>query len=327
MGGIYRGSHSGVGTIGYGSGFGSPNPLGLQAPNFTSFRKIATLNGLSQYLTLPVINLTPSDVLTVEFIAGTATAANDYILSGLSIDAATDVVLLTNASGLINFGGGNTPTVTLDGNAITSLSTALPSDGLKHVLTYQPSNNQRFVNFGVRFSISNFLAASPIGIRVNDGSVYNYPIDDNNPVIRNEAATLGSEQVVNGTFDTNLDNWVNTTGAWSWENGRAKVVNADSPIKSLSQDGVFTIGVTYLIEFDIEVDTGTIGFQDGANQLVISGGTGHYKIAWTADTTSLYFKRGSTVGTGYIANITVRQADGYGALVNGTAATWEDKPV
>jgi len=286
-------------------------------------RWIATLNGLSQYPTFPVINLTPSDVLTVEFIADTALAMNDYILSGVTVDVATDVVLLTNPVGLINFGSGNYATVKLDGNKISSLSVVWPSDGLKHVITYQPANNQRFVNFGTRFSISNFLKVSLLSIKVNDGSVFNYPFDDSfvsDPIIKNEAAVLGAEQVTNGEFESDTA-WQKGTG-WSIDNGLASLDGSGS--SDLRQNGVLTVDETTLVMINVvESVSGTLRLLDGASGIFADiTAVGLYKLPLTANGTDIRITSSSGGWVGSVSLISSRQADGYGIIANSTAAMW-----
>ena len=314
-------------------------------------RQAPNPNGISQYINLPTINLVVGDTVTFTFIAPKTTLSSLSLLLQSEVDNQFEVY--SSNSGILRIIG---CTATLDGSAIVDGVTLVPTDGLPHtVVTTITAATATLYRLGASSTAGSLSTIAIYDVTINDGSVYNYPIDDdfaNNPVIRNvadlsgltdgtainfTAATwseigtnvdgLGSEAVVNGGFNTNLDAWSDTSGAWSWEDGRAKLTNGDSAGKNIRQVGVLTLGVTYIIEFDIEVDTGSLILQNQAGQAISGGATGHYKLVWTADTTSLIFKRGQNIGIGYLDNVSAHRAEGFGKTIDAEEGSWTLKDV
>lgn len=147
-------------------------------------REVPYFNGISQYGILPNVNLQTNDVVTFDVISPTSTSAAIRML--LSSDEAytTLVRINANSADLVTEGG----PVTVDGVP----STSLPLDGQQHTLSLTLSR-ARLLNLVAAQSTGggSFLrfADAPIfNLRVNDGLVYNFPMDDgwsNNPTMRN----------------------------------------------------------------------------------------------------------------------------------------------
>mgnify|MGYP000037542773 CR=1 FL=1 len=154
-------------------------------------RLVADLNGLSQYMTIPKVDLVAGDVVRLKFIAPTSwsTVTNTYLLTGVgSTDHRLNVY---SDAGVPKFAIGGYASATTDGNPLPVVA---PTDGLEHTVTLTKTNAGDLSVIGARFTFDQ-LANSPIyDLKINDGSVYNYPIDDgfaNNPVIRNAADPSG----------------------------------------------------------------------------------------------------------------------------------------
>lgn len=129
-------------------------------------------------------------------------------------------------------------------------------------------------------------------------------------IVTNSIATnlipkkLGPEQVINGTFDVNA-NWTKGS-AWVIAGGVA-TLTGDGSAQIMYQAGVFEIGKTYLVSFDVECGPNEIGFQRGDGSIVASGTTGTVSIEWLADNQGLVFKRDNGIVNGYIDNASVRE--------------------
>jgi len=126
-------------------------------------------------------------------------------------------------------------------------------------------------------------------------------------------ATLGSELLTNGTFDSDLTGWtISDTGAgWSYAAGTAE--HGTGNVETLSQNISVTNGTTYQVEFDVSGRTaGTFTVSIGAVSLINSGsGT---TFTSTSDRTLVASGTGSQALTitptsdfdGAIDNVTVR---------------------
>lgn len=92
----------------------------------------------------------------------------------------------------------------------------------------------------------------------------------------NPLTDLGTELVVNGTFDTDLSSWtVDVPGSWDWAAGRAENISQEN---FLTQGITLEVGKTYRMSFDFEAAPGgdfdiTYGFGFGvsSNQQTTSG--------------------------------------------------------
>jgi hypothetical protein len=137
------------------------------------------------------------------------------------------------------------------------------------------------------------------------------------------ARSPGPELVVNGGFDTDLENWSYTSGetGWSWSDGRAVLTNSSAP-QTLRQT-IMTLGVTYGVGFDVSSVGGTIGFENGIGQIVAGGTSGRISTVWLCDRVQLSFKRAGGTVSGWIDNISVREIPG----IQGSQSTSGFQPV
>ena len=86
----------------------------------------------------------------------------------------------------------------------------------------------------------------------------------------NSTATLGTELVANGGFDSNLSSWTDSGASWSWSAGTA--LHAAGSISSLSQNVTVVNGSTYQVEVTVTGRTaGSIAVALGSVSVVDTG--------------------------------------------------------
>lgn len=168
--------------------------------NNCKFRWIATLNGLSQYVSLPEIPIAINDIVTFKILPGTVNPAGGMaIIDSESGNPRAPVFALFNGSLTMESWVG---TMTINGVPNTGQNVF---DGAEKVVVVVASGVGAIGRVGRGNGGLGAYANFPIyNLKVNDGSVYNYPIDDgpnNDPVIRNVADPSGATDgtVVNGT--------------------------------------------------------------------------------------------------------------------------------
>ena len=141
---------------------------------------------------------------------------------------------------------------------------------------------------------------------------------------------LGSELVVNGTFDTNITGWTGSDAAAEieWDNGKVKVTNGDGTAAGVVSSAISVEnGKTYIFRFESEQGTSenqstSFGFGTSTvnvNKFWLTGVTGfttdglHTHI-YTADFTGTGYvvvKNATTVSGKYMLfdNVSVKQLD------------------
>ena len=120
----------------------------------------------------------------------------------------------------------------------------------------------------------------------------------------------GSELVINGTFDNNLDNWNLTPNGQTivWENGKVRVTS-DGTFASLQQSITTVVGQVYRARVDIDVTSGSnLALNVGGTQ-VHADGKKTLEMLFTATGTSTTFqlKRYSGAVSGTFDNATFKQ--------------------
>ena len=110
----------------------------------------------------------------------------------------------------------------------------------------------------------------------------------------NSTATLGTELVANGGFDSNLSSWTDSGASWSWSAGTA--LHTAGSISNLSQNVTVVNGSTYQVEVTVTgrtvgsiavalgsvsvVDTGvTTVFTASLSRTVVAGETGSVSLS------------------------------------------------
>ena len=136
----------------------------------------------------------------------------------------------------------------------------------------------------------------------------------------NKSEVIGSEEVVNGDFATDLSGWTLDTsrGSYAWDVGRIKITNdAANSYANCSQDIATTIGGIYRVRGTVEIGTATtIEFRatrvgGNASQQLSSDGT--IDFTFIADQAStkllcyLWSPTGNTDDYCYFDNISVKE--------------------
>ena len=145
---------------------------------------------------------------------------------------------------------------------------------------------------------------------IDNISVKEVTDDTNLPRINYEGfsyeETLGDEEVVNGTFDTDSD-WSKGTG-WSISGGKAV---SDGTTGNLDQNNVLTIGNSYKAEFTVtDLTTGALSFRlGGTNEIINVNANGTYIAYGVADGVVLRLRSQSGFD-GSIDNVSVKEVIG-----------------
>lgn len=119
------------------------------------------------------------------------------------------------------------------------------------------------------YDAANYLSAT-----VSSGGVVTYSATGGQYIFRgiNSTATLGSDLVTNGTFDTDLSGWTDSGSNWSWTAGVA--YHAPGAADTLSQNITVTSGSTYLVEITLSARTaGSVQLNLGSVPLTDFGTT------------------------------------------------------
>jgi len=165
----------------------------------------------------------------------------------------------------------------------------------------------------------------------NGTLVRDYPLNDNSNILANRAASLGAELVVNGDFSDGIAGWSSYNSVSSVSNG---VLTVDDSGDAGTNSGVFKSvelieGVDYVLSYDlISVTTGIFiglnGTSSGVGSWLIANDarTGVREMIFTAANNSNLLVAVGGTGNLELASISIRQADGYGTIINGNAADW-----
>mgnify|MGYP003146560422 CR=1 FL=1 len=143
-----------------------------------------------------------------------------------------------------------------------------------------------------------------------DGVVINGNADDWGLFQQQEDGDwLGQELVTNGGFDTDSV-WTKNTG-WSIAGGQAIGVDIDASNKTLIQSNVGQVGLNYRISYIGTADTGAFGIQDSGGTVIagmrITPSINSISKDLIRDTTSLVFKRASSVSNATLDNVSVKE--------------------
>jgi len=138
---------------------------------------------------------------------------------------------------------------------------------------------------------------------------------------------LGSEEIVNGGFDTNLNNWVAYSNTLiSWESGGYALLNSNNNYWcKIKQDNVFEIGKTYKVTLTAKSNRTDLNFHN-------SPITGSFSQADTFETFDQYYTATTTGFTfGYanagsatitIDNVSVKEYLGQEVVPNSGCGSW-----
>ena len=170
-------------------------------------------------------------------------------------------------------------------------------------------------------------------ITITNVNIVEITTDTNLPRINYEGFSyqdaLGSEEIVNGDFATDLSGWdltnVNATNTITWEANGARLVCVDTNIGIL-QNSVLTIGKKYKFTCNVSVTTGVIAL-DG----VTSGTTtdlveGYNEIYFTAISTTFKIKRRQIVSNCLLDNVSVKEYSGQEVVPDSGCGSWLFEP-
>ena len=142
-------------------------------------RYILTLNGVNSYISTD-IQVQVGDVVEFNFIAPNSYSSTSK--GAFVWDLSTSLFARVDAGGTVAFGGGS---ATIDG-APLSFGDPLPTDGANHNIKITSTVATTIKTVGARVNATEIAYFPIYNFKINDGSVYNYPIDDNSTtVIRN----------------------------------------------------------------------------------------------------------------------------------------------
>ena len=166
------------------------------------------------------------------------------------------------------------------------------------------SNGSTFNMIGV---VADYLIWKE-GVLIRD-----YPIDEDfstTSILVNRATTLGVEKVTNGDFATDSD-W--TLNGWTIGSGK---INATNEELNATQDIGSTIGVQYLVQYDlVSISNGDFRAILGTGLGTVVNSVGTYTELITQAFNTIIGLDARFNFTGSIDNVSVKQADGYGTAI------------
>jgi len=185
-------------------------------------------------------------------------------------------------------------------------------------IAYQFNNPEKFL-----YRQNNILKSDILTQGEIDNVVAYLPLCENDGYCRDLVGySEGSEEVTNGTFDTNLDGWsvaATSRGTYSWDSGRAKIINngADS-YPNITTYVACTIGSTYKISFSADMGTADAvelrlvdGVSGNVNYQVTE--SGNYEVIWECQATDNYlillylWETGNTGHDCWFDNISIKE--------------------
>jgi len=138
---------------------------------------------------------------------------------------------------------------------------------------------------------------------------------------------LGSEEVVNGGFDTNLNNWVAYSNTLiSWESGGYALLNSNNNYWcKIKQSNVFEIGKTYKVILTAKSNRTDLNFHNSPitgsfSQADTFETFDQYYTATTTDFLFGYSNAGSSTIT--IDNVSVKEVTGQEVVPNSGCGSW-----
>ena len=192
---------------------------------------------------------------------------------------------------------------------------------------YDPSINGTKLAFQTAFNQSTFS--------IDDVSVIEITDDTNLPRINYEGFSyqdvLGSEEVVNGGFDTNLNNWVAYSNTLiSWESGGYALLDSNNNYWcKIKQSNVFEIGKTYKVILTAKSNRTDLSFHNSPitgsfSQADTFETFEQYYTATTTDFLFGYANAGSSTIT--IDNVSVKEYLGQSVVPNSGCGSWLFEP-
>jgi hypothetical protein len=144
---------------------------------------------------------------------------------------------------------------------------------------------------------------------------------------KSRGLVFGPELVANGDFSGGMTGWLRSQPSWAISDGKASNDGTNTVHASLRQNGVFTLGKSYLIEWDQVTNSGFANLYNAGtpSQLITNGvtGTGKKSIRMTATTSGALFFEAAPGAVVSLDNISIRELPGNHAF----QATAASRPV
>jgi len=136
-----------------------------------SERYVFNFNGVNQYIEAPTINLVAGDFAEFKFFGG-GILNGDFFCDGLG-----DRLFCLTQSETIRFND-SVARCFLDGVEIANLSTPYPSDSKFHTIRLLATSSCNIKYIACSNLVAQFYSSIISSFKINDGSVYNFPVDD-----------------------------------------------------------------------------------------------------------------------------------------------------
>lgn len=156
-------------------------------------------DGIDDYLALN-IQLAAGEKISVTF------SGADFSISRPFFSSTPNTIAVDGGGNFYSSNNGVDYTAELDGNTIGNFTPA-PTDGEEYTLTITAINPINVDGFGILNGGTRYFRGIAKNVVANDGSVYNYPINDgptSNGVIKNQGSGPDATLV-----NSNAERWVN----------------------------------------------------------------------------------------------------------------------
>jgi len=305
----------------------------VEHSGFNSLRRIPTFAG-SQYGTIDTpITMVSGDEIEIEFANTTSDGASHFLID-LFGGGANRGYLSQSTTDKVTFDASHF-TVTLDGVSVTSGTTAFPVDGKIHVFKCSIISGTHIDTIGANDVNGALFQGQILSVKFTDAGtvVANYVFDSGSDLYQlPRGEGLGSEKVINGTFDENIDDWLSHNSAvLSYDAGRLKVTSNGVLTGNAYQTIATVIGKSYVVKVDYIRDTqnGILAASttqgDGGNLANISlTASGSYSLVFTATTTTTYIRIGAETSAAIdhiFDNVSTKQLPDLACLLTNFATT------
>tara|TARA_R110000824_G_scaffold392926_1_gene591619 strand:+ start:498 stop:1820 length:1323 start_codon:yes stop_codon:yes gene_type:complete len=282
--------------------------------------------GTTDYATIPTVTLSGDFVIEFDALAVDAGVAGVLVGSGANTNnnifiSSRDISIRDNNGTTISTSGDVFPSQVLNHVRVQKVGSALDIT-VNGVTSGSGTSTGSFIVDQLYTRLSGLLSLSGIlaNLRIYDNGtlIRDYPLDDNTDILRNRVATVGAE-IVHGVLDNTFINIGSTTLSASGTGSKT----TDWIDVSVGNDFlILPNGTSTRSVWQYTTDGGSTVFYGAGN---LSGGSGSASanglITPPANATHIriYFRIGST---DLATDISIRQADGYGTVINGTADQW-----
>ena len=170
---------------------------------------------------------------------------------------------------------------------------------------------------------------------INDVTIIQISSDTNLPRINYEGFSyqdaLGSEEVVNGNFATDLSGWSSITNVtWSSNFGGSAFMNANGTNAQFRQFITYVVGKTYRISWEVKENNGCDLFRvynNGGFTNITDNFVGTHTIDFTQTSGTLFLLRNDTIGSNItIDNVSVKEVTGQEVVPDSGCGSWLWEP-